>query len=109
MSDKMAICEKFISRGLPLVKLDEKFLYYSNIVDQLQKTIAYHDIGPIRVNLQSLIDSICEHAVDWKNTLGRILAERTLDSILKLSKHIKVLKPVVVTNFRFYFLFFSLN
>lgn len=90
MNDKMAICKKFISRGLPLVKLDEKFLFYSNIVDQLQNTLPYHDIGPIRVNLQSLIESICEHAIDWKNTLGQILAERTLGNILELRNHMKV-------------------
>lgn len=90
MSDKMAICEKFISRGLPLVKLDEKFLFYSDIVDQLQSTKPHHDIGPIRVNLQSLIDSICEHAIDWKNTLGNILAERTLANVVALRNRMKV-------------------
>lgn len=90
MSDKTAICEKFISRGLPLVKLDEKFLFYTDIVERLQKTQPYHDIGPIRVNLQSLIDSICEHAIDWKNTLGHILAEKTMRRVLELRDYMQV-------------------
>lgn len=50
----------------------------------------YHDIGPIRINLHSLITSIRTHAIDWKNTLGGILAEKTLENMKGLREHISV-------------------
>lgn len=92
MFDKVVICEKFISRGLPLVKLDEKFLFYTQIIDDLKKSKPYFDISSIRINLQPLIDGICEHAIEWKNTLGRIVADRTTQNIMNLRNHIKVIK-----------------
>lgn len=95
MFDKTAICEKFISRGLPLVKLDEKFLFYTEIIEHLQKLLPYYDIGPIRIDLQLLITSICEHAIDWKDTLGRILAEKTQQNLLNLRHHIKVIELMI--------------
>lgn len=50
----------------------------------------YHDIGPIRINLHSLISSIRTHAIDWKNTLGGILAEKTVRCIKFLRDHMTV-------------------
>lgn len=85
----MVICEKFINRGLPLIKIDEKFLFYTEIIDSMEKIVPYHDIGPIRINLNLLINSICEHATEWKNTLGGILAEKVLQNIKGLRNHIK--------------------
>lgn len=89
-SDKMIVCEKFVSRGLPLVHIDEKFLFYTNIVERMDTIQAYHDIGPIRLNLHSLISNIRAYAVDWKNTLGEILIERTLKTLKSLQKQMMV-------------------
>lgn len=89
-SDKMIVCEKFVSRGLPLVHIDEKFLLYTNIVERMDTMQTFHDIGPIRLNLRSLIDSIRAYAVDWKNTLGEILIEKTLKTLKALQKHMMV-------------------
>lgn len=90
MYDKVAICEKFVNRNLPLVKLDEKFLYYTQIVEDLHKMKTYENIKGIRINLHPLIDSICDHATDWRNTLGRTLAERTYQNLISLKDHIQV-------------------
>lgn len=95
MFDKTLICEKFVNRNLPLVRLDEKFLFYSQIVEDLRKIKTYQDVKGIRINLQPLIESICDHATDWRNTLGRILAEKTFQNLISLKEHIQVcIKPL---------------
>lgn len=86
----MIVCEKFVSRGLPLVHIDEKFLFYTNIVERMDTIQPYHDIGPIRLNLHSLIGHIRSYAVDWKNTLGAILIERTLKTLKSQQKQMMV-------------------
>lgn len=86
----MIVCEKFVSRGLPLVHIDEKFLFYTNIVDRMDTIQPYHDIGPIRLNLHALIGNIRAYAVDWKNTLGEILIVRTLKTLKTLQKQMTV-------------------
>lgn len=84
------MCGEFVCRGLPLVHIDEKFLFYTNIVENMNTIRPYHDIGPIRVNLHSLIDSIRAYAVDWKNTLGEMLIEKTLKTLKLLQKRMTV-------------------
>lgn len=86
----MIVCEKFVSRGLPLVHIDEKFLFYTNIVERMDTIQPFHDIGPIRLNLYSLIGNIRAYAIDWKNTLGKILIEKTLNTLGILHKQMMV-------------------
>lgn len=86
----MIVCEEFVNRGLPLVHIDEKFLFYTNIVECMDTIQPLHDIGPVRVNLNALIDSIRSYAVDWKNTLGEILIEKTLKTLKTLQKRMTV-------------------
>lgn len=88
-SDKMIVCEKFVNRGLPLVHIDEKFLFYTNIVEHMDTIQSFHDIGPIRLNLYAIIDSIRGYAIDWKNTLGEILIVKTLKTLKTL--HIRMM------------------
>lgn len=87
ISDKTTICTKFVSCGLPLVRIDEKFLFYTNIVDYMHATKRHHDVGPVRIKLDSLINSVRDHAVSWKYTLGRILADETKTNIERLCDH----------------------
>lgn len=94
------VCERFVSRNLPLVRLDEKFLFYTQIVDDLSRMSPYHDIRGIRINLMPLIDSICEHAVEWRSTLGRILAERTYQNLIALKDHVAQLRLNMDRNIR---------
>lgn len=84
ISDKTTICTKFVSSGLPLVRVEEKFLFYTNIVDCMDATKRHHDIGPIRINLDSLINSVRAHAIEWKNTLGKLLSDETKTNIKHL-------------------------
>lgn len=98
--DKVLICEKFVNLNLPLVRLDEKFLFYTQTVEDLRKAKTYYDVKGIRINLQPLIDSICEHATDWRNTLGRILAERTQQNLIALKEHVERLRLNMDRNIR---------
>lgn len=86
----MSVCEKYLSQNLPLVRLDEKFIFYTQIVNDLERTRPYHDIKSIRINLQPLIKSIIDHAVEWRNTLGNILADRTRVQMVELNEHMQV-------------------
>lgn len=46
----------------------------------------------IRINLQPLIEGICEHAIEWQTMLGEILADRTNHNIMQLKDHMKELR-----------------
>lgn len=92
----MLVCEKFVSRDQPLGHIDEKFLLYTNIVERMDTMQRFHDIGTIRLNLHTLIDGIRAYAVDWKNTLGEILIEKTLKTLRILQQHMSVRKYICI-------------
>lgn len=48
MFDKTAIWEKYINKGVPLAKLDEKFLFYTQIVEDLENHKTFYDVKGIR-------------------------------------------------------------
>lgn len=77
---------------MPLVYIDEKFTFYSNIVDSMDTMNAHFNIGPIRINLCLLITQIRAYAIDWINTLGDMLIKRTLLSLRALQTHITVIR-----------------
>lgn len=74
---------------MPLAQTDEKFIFYTQIVNDLESLKPYYDIKSIRINLQPLIKSIINHAVEWRNTLGNILAEKTRKNMMDIKDHIK--------------------
>lgn len=86
----MAIAEKFINRGMPLVTLDEKFTFFANIIEEIQMMPPYWNARSIRINLKKLMDSISQHAQQWRSTLGELLAKRTAENIVSLRNEIKV-------------------
>ncbi|XP_055373636.1 dynein axonemal heavy chain 10 [Condylostylus longicornis] len=92
MYDKITLCEKFINRGLPLIQIDEKFRFYSNIIQELNRSQTYSDVKCIRINLKPLTNCISEHALEWKNTLGEILAARNKQAMITLEEEFGVLR-----------------
>ena len=89
MYDKNVVCDKFLNRGLTLVRLDEKFIFYTQIINDLEKYKPYYDIKSIRINLQPLIRAIIEHAVEWRNTLGNMLSDKTSAEMVALNTEMK--------------------
>uniref|UniRef100_A0A182IR22 AAA+ ATPase domain-containing protein n=1 Tax=Anopheles atroparvus TaxID=41427 RepID=A0A182IR22_ANOAO len=92
MYEKMSVCEKFLNQNVSLAQLDEKFIYYTQIVNELERHKPFHDIKSIRVNLKPLIKGIVDHAVEWRNTLGNILAERTRQQMVVLHEEMMKLR-----------------
>lgn len=90
MYEKMSVCERFLAQNLPLAQLDEKFIFYTQIVNDLERHRPYHDIKSIRINLQPVIRAIVDHAVEWRNTLGHILGDRTRRQMIELNDHMQV-------------------
>lgn len=98
--DKVVICEKFANHDPPLVRLDEKFLFYAQLIEDLRRSKNYQNIKGIRINLAPLIDSICDQAMEWIQTLGRILVERNFQNLLKMKEHIQLLRLDLDRNIR---------
>ncbi|XP_053669700.1 dynein axonemal heavy chain 10 [Anopheles nili] len=90
--DKLSVCEKFLKENVSLEKLDEKFIYYTQIVNDFERHKPFHDIKCIRVNLRPLIKGIVDNAVEWRNTLGNIVAERTRKNMIELHEHMMKLR-----------------
>lgn len=90
MYDKKVICDKYLNRGIPLVRLDEKFIFFTQIINDLENVKPHHDIKAIRINLRPLIQSIIEHAVEWRNTLGNMVSDRTNVEMVRMNVEFKV-------------------
>lgn len=90
MSDKKVVCDKYLNRGIPLVRLDEKFIFFTQIINDLENVKPFHDIKSIRINLRPLIHAIIEHAVEWRNTLGNMLSDRTSVEMVSMHGEFKV-------------------
>jgi dynein heavy chain len=90
MYDKNVVCDKYLNRRVPLVRLDEKFIFFTQIINDLESVKPYYDIKSIRINLQPLIRAIIEHAVEWRNTLGNFLSERTSVDMVAMNMEFKV-------------------
>lgn len=91
MYDKKVVCDKYLNRGVLLVRLDEKFIFFTQIINDLESIKPYyHDIKSIRINLRPLLQAIIEHAVDWRNTLGNMLSDRTSVEMVSMNADFKV-------------------
>lgn len=90
MYDKKVVCDKYLNRRIPLVRLDEKFIFFTQIINDLESAKPYYDIKSIRINLQPLIRAIIEHAVEWRNTLGNMLSDRTSVEMVTMNAEFKV-------------------
>lgn len=90
MYDKNVVCDKYLSRGIPLARLDEKFIFYTQIINDLENVKPYYDIKSIRINLQPLLQAIIEQAIEWKNILGNMLSDKTSVEMVTLNSEFKV-------------------
>lgn len=97
MYDKNVVCDKYLNRGIPLVRLDEKFIFFTQIINDLENVKPHHDIKSIRINLRPLIHAIIEHAVDWRNTLGNMLSDRNSVEMVTMNGEFKVNHVVFVS------------
>ncbi|KAH8295402.1 hypothetical protein KR018_010894 [Drosophila ironensis] len=89
--EKNFICQRFVEKQVTLVEIDEKFTFYSSIVDTLDNMTKYQDIKCVRINLQTLLDSISVHAKEWCTILGEELLRHVNDNMRAMRNEIKSL------------------
>ncbi|KAH8257767.1 hypothetical protein KR038_000855 [Drosophila bunnanda] len=89
--EKGYICQKFVEKQVTLVEIDEKFTFYSSIVETLATLPKYQDVKCVRINLQPLLDSITLHAKEWCTTLGEELLHHVNDNMKAMRNEIKTL------------------
>lgn len=58
------------------------------------------DISSIRLNLRPLFEAISEHTVEWKNTLGKQIAELTKNNMIVLKDQMDELRTIVNKNIK---------
>jgi dynein heavy chain len=74
-SDKAAVCEKFALKSPSIVAYDEKILFYSKTIEEVQLLPKIKDIEFIRLSMRSVCESIQYHAKEWMKCLGQQLNE----------------------------------
>ncbi|EDV92648.1 GH18884 [Drosophila grimshawi] len=89
--EKDLICQKFVERQVTLVEIDEKFTFYSTIVNNLQQMRKFHNVGCIRINLSPLLESISHHAKEWCTILGEELLQHVNRNMRSMRSEIKLL------------------
>lgn len=98
--EKESTCEKFMTSMATLETYDDKFMFYKEIADSMNNFRNYVDVDSIRLNLQPLVNTIIQHCIEWKNTLGRLLDADTLEKIQELKRSIEHLHMTVRMNIK---------
>ncbi|XP_015836813.2 dynein axonemal heavy chain 10 [Tribolium castaneum] len=98
--DKVVTCEKFIEKNNQLSKYDDKFMFYADILKDMKNHEDYFDIMCIRLNLRPLLDTIADHTIDWKNTLGQILDAKTKEKMDEMKSTMSELRTLVNQNIK---------
>ncbi|XP_017847923.1 dynein heavy chain 10, axonemal [Drosophila busckii] len=89
--EKDMICQKFVERQVTLIEIDEKFTFYSTIVENMRQMRKYHDVRCVRINLTPLLNSITQHAQEWCRILGEELLRHVNDNTKAMRNEIKLL------------------
>ncbi|SPP80284.1 dynein heavy chain 10, axonemal [Drosophila guanche] len=89
--EKSFICQKFVQRQVTLIEIDEKFTFYSAIVETMASMRKHHDVKCVRINLKPLLESITQHAQEWCTILGEELLLHVNESMRAMRSEIKTL------------------
>lgn len=98
--EKVVTCEKFLEKHTLLFVWDSKFMFYNQIIESLQSYNEKKNVGSIQLNLTPLLDTIIEHCVEWKITLGRLIDTVTKTKMDEMGRKIDELKILVRQNIR---------
>ncbi|KAJ8973386.1 hypothetical protein NQ317_012102 [Molorchus minor] len=92
--EKVSTCEKFLAKYTLLSNYDEKFMFYNDLIQNIDVFGEYIDTGSIRLNLRPLLNTIKFHCQEWKVTLGYLIDFQTkakMDEFKEKIDHLKVL------------------
>ncbi|XP_022902554.2 dynein axonemal heavy chain 10 [Onthophagus taurus] len=98
--EKEKTCDDFIAKTANLSSYDDKFIFYTNIINDMNAKQTYQDIGSIRLNLKPLIDTICFHCDEWKTILGGKFAALTKRKMYDFRDHVLELRNIINMNIR---------
>lgn len=98
--DKGLLSERFLARFSQLDKIDDKFTFYDNIIQEMQENKDYTNLASIRLNLRPLFDSISLHAQEWKVILGQQITTLVREKMMTLKETMDELRVVVNKNIK---------
>nr|XP_023024309.1 dynein heavy chain 10, axonemal [Leptinotarsa decemlineata] len=98
--DKVSTCEKFIQKNTSLSVYDEKFMFYNEIMENICVYNPLITVGSVQLNLRPLLDTIVNHCVEWKNTLGQLIDENTKVKMDEMQQRIEELRVAVRQNIK---------
>ncbi|XP_066245712.1 dynein axonemal heavy chain 10 isoform X2 [Euwallacea similis] len=98
--EKKSTCEKFMTNMATLEVYDEKFMFYKDIATEMLNHKSYVDVDSIRLNLRPLLNTIAQHCIEWKDTLGHLLDAETVGKMKDMKKTIEHLRITVRMNIK---------
>ncbi|CAG9821168.1 unnamed protein product [Phaedon cochleariae] len=98
--DKSLTCEKFLQTNNSLSVYDEKFMFYNDIINNINEYRVLVDVGSIQLNLRPLLNTIIQHCLEWKTTLGNLIDSNTKLKMDEMRARIDVLKVAVRQNIK---------
>lgn len=98
--DKTLVCERFLAKYSQLDKIDDKFTFYDNIIQEMRENRDYSNIGSIRLNLRPLYDSVAMHSEEWKVVLGQQITTLVKGKMMTLKETMDELRVIVNKNIK---------
>ncbi|CAG9765840.1 unnamed protein product [Ceutorhynchus assimilis] len=98
--EKQSACEKFMAGMVTLENYDEKFMYYKDIIETIKSYKEYMDIDSLRLHLKPLLDTIVQHCLQWKTTLGSLLDADTVVKMMEMKRKIDDLKSKIIQHIK---------
>ncbi|XP_066140827.1 dynein axonemal heavy chain 10 [Euwallacea fornicatus] len=98
--EKESTCQKFMTNIVTLEVYDEKFIFYKDIATEMLNHESYVDVDSIRLNLRPLLNTIAQHCIEWKDTLGHLLDVETVGKMEDMKKTIEYLHLTVRMNIK---------
>jgi dynein heavy chain len=87
---KIAICEKFFLKNPSVTAFDERILYYSKMIEEVNLSEKIRNIDFIRVSMRSLIESLANHSKEWMKCLGKLLNDSAKQNLFDLKSLLEV-------------------
>ena len=101
------MCEKFFAKNSSIVAFDEKMLYYTKTIEEINSTQRMKDIEFVRLSLRSFIESVINHAKEWMKCLGRLLSDMSRENLLTLKAQLEVRFLITYVYFEYKFHLFK--
>lgn len=69
------MCEKFAAKNPSIVAYDEKIMFYSKTIEEIDALPKEKDIDFVRLGMKSVCESMINHCKEWMKCLAQQLNE----------------------------------